>query len=277
MKDIREKMLSVLRKYWGYTSFRPLQEEIIVSILEDKESLTVLPTGGGKSLCFQLPALMREAMAVVISPLISLMKDQVDALQDMGIAAAYLNSSLSLREQRDIIGLVRGGKINLLYISPERLQSEETISLLKSVPLSFFVIDEAHCISHWGHDFRADYRNLNVIKKIFPLLSVHTFTATATKEVQVDIISQLGFNNPKIHIAPVDRHNLIYRMSPRTVILKQITDVLEKHADEPGIIYCLRRDDVDTISEQLNSQGFKNLPYHAGLTDEARHINQDKF
>ena len=272
-------MLSVLKQYWGYTSFRPLQEEIIISILQDKESLTVLPTGGGKSLCFQLPALLKDGMAVVISPLISLMKDQVDALKDMGIAAVYLNSSLSSREQREIIDLIQRQKIKLLYISPERLQNQETVHLLQSLPLSFFVIDEAHCISHWGHDFRADYRNLRIIKKAFPfpLISVHAFTATATKEVQDDIVRQLEFDDPKIHITPVDRFNLTYRMVPRTLILKQITDILEKHADEPGIIYCLRRDDVDTTSDRLNRLGFKNLPYHAGLMDEIRHVNQDKF
>lgn len=271
------QILGVLKHYWGYTAFRPLQEEIIGSILEDKESLTVLPTGGGKSLCFQLPALIKHGMAVVISPLISLMKDQVDALKDMGIAAVYLNSSLSVKEQREIIDLIKGQKIKLLYISPERLQNDDTAGLLKSIRLSFFVIDEAHCISHWGHDFRADYRNLRIIKETFPSASVHAFTATATKEVQDDIIVQLGFDNAKIHIAPVDRPNLTYRVVPRTAIIKQITDVLEKHSGEPGIIYCLRRDDVDMISEKLNNLGFKNLPYHAGLTDEARHVNQDRF
>lgn len=270
-------MLDILKKYWGYTSFKPLQEEIILSILEDKESLTVLPTGGGKSLCFQLPALLKDGMAVVISPLISLMKDQVDAMKDIGITAEYLNSSLTPKEQREIIGLIAEEKIKLLYISPERLQGEETIGLLQSIPISFFVIDEAHCISHWGHDFRADYRNLRIIKKIFPHISTHAFTATATREVQDDIVVQLGFSDAKIHIAPVDRPNLTYRMVPRTSIIKQITDTLEKHEGEPGIIYCLRRDDVDTISEKLNKLGFKNLPYHAGLTDEARHENQDKF
>ncbi|MBU4457669.1 MAG: ATP-dependent DNA helicase [Candidatus Omnitrophica bacterium] len=272
-----EQLLSVLKQYWGYTSFRPLQEEIIFSILQDKESLTVLPTGGGKSLCFQLPALIKDGMAVVISPLISLMKDQVDALKDMGIAAVYLNSSLSSGEQREIIGLIQREKIKLLYISPERLRNEETIDLLKSISLSFFVIDEAHCISHWGHDFRADYRNLRSIKETFSSISVHAFTATATKEVQDDIIEQLEFEDPKIHIASVDRFNLTYRMVPRTAVIKQITDILEKHADEPGIIYCLRRVDVDMISDKLNKIGFKNLPYHAGLTDEVRHVNQDKF
>jgi len=277
MYPSKDEILPVLKQYWGYTVFRPFQEEVIHSILDDKEGLTVLPTGGGKSLCFQLPALLREGMAVVISPLISLMKDQVDALKDMGIQAEYLNSSLAPKEQSEIIGLIAAQKIKLLYISPERLQSEDTINLLSSIPVSFFVIDEAHCISHWGHDFRADYRNLRIIKQRFLGVSVHAFTATATKEVKDDIIVQLGFENARIHIAPVDRPNLIYRMMPRTTIIKQITDTIEKHAGEPGIIYCLRRDDVDTISEKLNKLGYKNLPYHAGLSDEIRHSNQDSF
>ena len=277
MRYTRDQILSALKQYWGYVSFRPLQEEIIFSILEDKESLTVLPTGGGKSLCFQLPALLRDGMAVIISPLISLMKDQVDALKDIGIAAVYLNSSLSIKEQREIIALIQEQKIKLLYISPERLQNEETVDLLHSIQLSFFVIDEAHCISHWGHDFRADYRNLRIINELVPSTSVHAFTATATKAVQDDIVAQLKFDDAKVHIAPVDRPNLTYREMPRAVIIKQITDVLEKHANEPGIIYCLRRDDVDTISDKLNRLGFENLPYHAGLTDEVRLVNQDKF
>jgi len=195
----------------------------------------------------------------------------------MGIPAEYLNSSLSIGGQREVISLVQKRQVKLLYISPERLQSEETTYLLRSVPVSFFVIDEAHCISHWGHDFRADYRNLRIIKDLFPGISIHTFTATATKEVQQDIVEQLGFDEPRIHIAPVDRPNLTYRMMPRTNIIKQISEVLEKHVNEPGIIYCLRRSDVDMISARLNQLGFKNLPYHAGLTDEIRHIHQDRF
>jgi len=274
---IKERIFSVLKQYWGYTSFRPLQEEIIFSILEDKEALTVLPTGGGKSLCFQLPAIIKDGMAVVISPLISLMKDQVDSLKDIGVIAEYLNSTLSTVEQRQIINRIQKGEIKLLYISPERLQNEETLHLLKSTAISFFVIDEAHCISHWGHDFRVDYRNLNIIKKHFPNVSAHAFTATATKQVQEDVVQQLEFINPRIHIAPVDRSNLTYRMAPRDGIIKQITEVLEKHHGEAGIIYCLRRDDVDNISAKLNQLGYKNLPYHAGLTDDIRHINQDKF
>ncbi|MBU1852884.1 MAG: RecQ family ATP-dependent DNA helicase, partial [Candidatus Omnitrophica bacterium] len=257
---MQDNILSALKQYWGYTGFRSLQEETISSILAGRESLTVLPTGGGKSLCFQLPALLKEGMAVVISPLISLMKDQVDSLKDMGIPAAYINSSLAYKEQCVVIDLIVKGQVKLLYLSPERLQNEDTISLLRSTVVSFFVIDEAHCISHWGHDFRADYRNLKIIKEHFPSKSVHAFTATATKEVQQDILEQLKLHDPANYIAHIDRPNLIYRMVPRSNILKQIRDVLDKHHNEPGIIYCLRRDDVDNISAKLNDMGFKNLP-----------------
>jgi ATP-dependent DNA helicase RecQ len=270
-------MLEILKKYWGYTSFLPLQEETISSILAGRDTLTMLATGGGKSLCFQLPALMKEGMAVVISPLISLMKDQVDSLKDMGIAAAVLNSSLAPEEQGRVVDRVQDGQVKLLYISPERLQQERTRQLLQSAPLSFFVIDEAHCISHWGHDFREDYRNLRIIKETFRPISVHAFTATATEEVQKDILEELRLEDPQTHIGPVDRPNLTYRVRPRAQIISQVTDLLKKHAGEAGIIYCLRRDDVDTLSARLNALGLKNLPYHAGMDDDTRRLHQDRF
>ncbi|MBU4414772.1 MAG: RecQ family ATP-dependent DNA helicase [Proteobacteria bacterium] len=182
-KYISNEMQECLKRYWGYSRFHPWQEDSIFAILDERESVTILPTGGGKSLCFQLPALLKDGMAVVISPLISLMKDQVDGLKDMGIAAECLNSSLGAGQQRSIIERVKNARIKLLYISPERLQTEDTIELLKSVALSFFVIDEAHCISHWGHDFREEYRRIGMIKDNFPGISIHAFTATATKEV----------------------------------------------------------------------------------------------
>jgi len=273
----KERLYAVLRQYWGYSSFLPLQEETILSMLGSEDSLTVLPTGGGKSLCFQLPALLKDGMAVVISPLISLMKDQVDSLKDMGVASCCLNSSLPFAQQKLAIEQIREGKIKLLYVSPERLQNNATVDLLNSVVLSFFAIDEAHCISHWGHDFRGDYRNLWMIKERFKSVSVHAFTATATTEVQRDIIEQLRFIDPKIHIGWVDRTNLTYRVMPRKQILKQITDVLVKHANEAGIIYCLRRKDVDAISADLKGLGIDNVGYHAGMSDEARHTAQEKF
>ncbi|MFH1798271.1 MAG: DNA helicase RecQ [Candidatus Omnitrophota bacterium] len=273
----KEEIFAALKRYWGYDSFLPLQEEAISSILMDEDSLTVLPTGGGKSLCFQLPALLREGMAVVVSPLISLMKDQVDTLKDMGIQADFLNSSLTYGQQNLVIDEIRRGKIKLLYISPERLQNEETIDLLNYVKLSFFAVDEAHCISHWGHDFRASYRNLWMIKEVFKTASVHAFTATATCKVQKDIVKQLKFSDYKTHIGKVDRPNLTYRVFPRGQVLKQITQVLEKHYKEAGIIYCLRRKDVDALSENLKNLGINNVRYHAGMPDEERRMSQEMF
>jgi ATP-dependent DNA helicase RecQ len=276
-KYISGKMRACLKRYWGYEQFRPWQEDTILAIMDDRETLTILPTGGGKSLCFQLPALLKDGMAVVISPLISLMKDQVDGLKDMGISAEYLNSSQDFARQRSVIQSIKNAEVKLLYISPERLQTEDTIDLLRSIDLSFFVIDEAHCISHWGHDFRDEYRHLGAIKDNFPGINIHAFTATATKEVQADIIAQLRFDKAQLNIASVDRQNLTYRVMLRANVISQITGVLEKHSGDAGIIYCLRRSDVDNISGKLNKLGFKNLPYHAGLSDEERHLNQDQF
>ncbi|MFH1777091.1 MAG: DNA helicase RecQ [Candidatus Omnitrophota bacterium] len=274
---IKEAMYQALKQYWGYSAFRPLQEVIVGAVLNGEESLTVLPTGGGKSLCYQLPALLVQGMAVIISPLISLMKDQVDSLREMGIAAAYLNSSLLTEERVSLVRRIKAKEIKLLYISPEGLQKEGMIDLLQKTPLSFFVIDEAHCISHWGHDFREDYRNLKIIKQCLPNVNLHAFTATATIEVQRDIIEQLQFQNHRTFVSPVDRINLTYRVKPRAQLIFQLKEILEKHPNEPGIVYCLRRDDVDRISLELNELGYKNLPYHAGLSDERRHRHQDAF
>jgi ATP-dependent DNA helicase RecQ len=270
-------IFNTLKQYWGYDTFLYLQEETIQSILGGRDSVTLLPTGGGKSLCFQLPALLMEGMAVVISPLISLMKDQVDALNDIGIDAVCLNSSMTLENQRAVIRRIEDKEIKILYLSPERLKMEPTVDLLKSVELSFFVIDEAHCISHWGHDFRADYRNLGSIKDVFEGINVHSFTATATGEVQTDIVEQLGLIEPDTHIGNIDRANLVYRVAQRVDVMRQVVDTISRHKDEPGIIYCPKRKDVDTLSQELNDAGYNTVPYHAGMSDEERHKNQDLF
>lgn len=275
MKDVIQ---SVLAKYWGYKSFRLFQEKAILSILDSKDTLTVLPTGGGKSICFQVPALICEGMVVIISPLISLMKDQVDYLKDLGINAECFNSSLSPGEKSRVIQQIKSKTLKLLYLAPERLMLHSMRELLKEIKLSFFVIDEAHCISHWGHDFREEYRQLGVIKEEFSGISVHAFTATATRQVQEDIVRQLKLESPHFYIGSVDRPNLTYRMLRRSGnLIPHIIDVIKKHPEEAGIIYCLRRVDVDKISEQLNALGYDNLPYHAGMSAESRKRNQDKF
>lgn len=280
MPDLLDKsalMQEILKRYWGYDTFRPFQEEAIHAILNRKDSLVVLPTGGGKSLCFQIPALMQKGLTVIVSPLISLMKDQVDSLKEMGIEAAFLNSSLTQKEFYAVLQQIHSEKIKLLYVAPERLLDERTVSLLQKMELSFFVIDEAHCISHWGHDFREAYRHLGRLKELFPNKNLHAFTATATGEVQKDIVQQLQLKNPEVRIAPIDRENLTYRIFLRSSGLTQIIRLLEKHKNESGIIYCIRRDDVNTLSTQLNELGYKNLPYHAGLSDEVRKNHQDQF
>ena len=277
-KPDRAAIFQALRKYWGYTEFKPYQEENIHSILEGADTLTILPTGGGKSLCFQLPALLSDGLAIVISPLISLMKDQVDDLKNLGVAAECLNSSLPPQEQRSIMERVGAGTLKLLYLSPERLLMEHTLSVLKSVRIAYFVVDEAHCISHWGHDFRQEYRQLGLLRKEFKHIPIHAFTATATETVRDDILHELGLHAPHIVVGDIDRPNLTYRViQRRSGLLKQITEVLVRHSGQPGIIYCLRRKDVDELSASLNSLGYRNLPYHAGLEDTTRKQNQEEF
>ncbi|MCF7869734.1 MAG: DNA helicase RecQ [Candidatus Omnitrophica bacterium] len=274
----RNAVLEILSKYWGYSDFWPFQEEAITSILDSEDTLTVLPTGGGKSICFQVPALISPGVAVIISPLISLMKDQVDCLKEIGIAAECLNSSLRSQDKVKIMQRLKTGKLKLIYLAPERLNTDWMKSFLKEIKLSFFVVDEAHCISHWGHDFRPNYRQLNLIKDQFPGVAIHAFTATATPQVQKDIIKQLKLNSPHFYKGPIDRPNLTYRMFRRdNNLVKSILKIIEKHPNQAGIIYCLRRKDVDKISKKLNGLGYKNLAYHAGLSPEARKKNQDKF
>ena len=276
-KFTRTEVYDCLRRYWGFTEFRAGQAETVRALLNQRESLTVLPTGGGKSVCFQLPAMLHQGMAVVISPLISLMKDQVDGLRSIGIPAACLNSGMDSDEHRKVIDAIKRGTLKLLYLSPERLSTPGTMKLLESAKMSFWVIDEAHCISHWGHDFREEYRMLGGIRRQFPGVKVHAFTATATKEVKRDILQQLALTDPMINVASVDRPNLTYRVMSRANIMGQICEAIAKHPGQAGIVYCLRRRDVDHISEGLNQRGYKNLPYHAGLPDSQRRAAHEQF
>jgi ATP-dependent DNA helicase RecQ len=275
-----DALLSVLQQYWGYGAFRPLQREAIDAVVARRDSLLVLPTGGGKSLCFQVPAVVADGLALVVSPLIALMKDQVDTLISNGVAAACYNSAMSADEKAQVRAGLREGRYKLLYVAPERLVGDgsgTTIWGLSSLVVNFVAVDEAHCISQWGHDFRPEYRQLADLRRVLPAASMHAFTATATARVRRDIISQLGLRDPVELVGSFDRPNLVYRVLPRANLKRQILDVLSRHRDEGGIIYCLSRREVDDLSAWLREEGYRALPYHAGLADEERHRNQDAF
>jgi ATP-dependent DNA helicase RecQ len=275
-----DALLPVLQQFWGYTSFRPLQREAIEAVVHGRDSLLVLPTGGGKSLCFQVPALVREGLALVISPLIALMKDQVDTLTANGVPAACYNSAMSADDKAIVRAGLREGRYRLLYVAPERLVGEGsggTIWSLSTLPVSFVAVDEAHCISQWGHDFRPEYRQLADLRRVLPAVGMHAFTATATTRVRRDILSQLGLRQPLELVGSFDRPNLVYRVLPRANLKRQILDVLSRHRDQSGIIYCLSRREVDDIAAWLRGEGHRALPYHAGLADEERHRNQEAF
>jgi len=275
-----DTLAAILEQYWGYTSFRPLQQEAMEAVVQGRDSLLVLPTGGGKSLCFQAPALVREGLALVISPLISLMKDQVDTLVTTGVPAAYLNSAMSADARAQVMSGLRAGRYRLLYVAPERIAGDAGgwMSWLQATcPLSFVAIDEAHCISHWGHDFRPEYRQLGALRAALPHVSFHAFTATATARVRQDIVQQLGLKDAVTLVGSFDRPNLLFRVLPRTSLKTQIQQVLARHQGEAGIIYCPTRREVDDLAEWLKDAGFRARPYHAGLSDEERHANQDAF
>ena len=273
-------LLDVLARYWGYSEFRPLQREAIAAVLAGRDSLVVLPTGGGKSLCFQAPALVRDGMAVVVSPLISLMKDQVDTLVGNGVAAACYNSAMTPDAKTSVLDGMRDGRYRLLYVSPERLVGEGNawfVQMLAASRVSFVAIDEAHCISQWGHDFRPEYRQLARLRSAFPGVSLHAFTATATARVRRDIAEQLGLCEPVELVGSFDRPNLTYRVLARSGLKQQLSEVLARHRGEAGIVYCTSRREVDALAEWLKGEGVRALPYHAGMDDEQRHRNQDAF
>ena len=272
---------SALKLYFGYDSFRAGQQSIIEEALQGHDLLIIMPTGGGKSLCYQLPALLQPGLTLVVSPLIALMQDQVFALQDNGIGATFLNSTLTLAETRSREASIINGKIKLLYVAPERLMSKRFAAFLETVKnqigISAFAIDEAHCVSEWGHDFRPEYRQLNQLRQEYPDIPVMALTATATTRVRKDIIQQLALKTPKVHVASFNRHNLYYEIKQKNRgSYGQLLNQLRREKGS-GIIYCLSRKAVDEISQRLQSDGIKALPYHAGMTDRARLENQTKF
>ncbi|MBA2258421.1 MAG: DNA helicase RecQ [Acidobacteria bacterium] len=270
----------VIERYWGYGSFRPLQREAMEAILTGRDSIVVLPTGGGKSLCFQAPALVRAGLAVIVSPLISLMKDQVDTLTGNGVPAALLNSSQSADQRTSVTAGLREGRFRLLYVSPERLAGENGQSFqawLSRCNVSFVAVDEAHCISQWGHDFRPEYRQLGELRSRFPGVSLHAYTATATARVRGDIATQLGLRDPLELVGSFDRQNLVYRVLPRANLKRQLQEMLARHKGEGGIVYCTSRREVEALAAWLEGNGVRALPYHAGLDDSTRSRNQDAF
>ncbi len=270
-----------LKKYFGFTSFKGQQEEIITHLMSGKDAFVLMPTGGGKSLCYQLPALLMDGTAIIISPLIALMKNQVDAIRGFIIErdgiAHFLNSSLNKGQIQEVKEDLLSGKTKLLYVAPESLTKEENVLLLKNIKISFYAVDEAHCISEWGHDFRPEYRRINPIVKEIGEAPVIALTATATPKVQSDIQKNLGMLHARVFKSSFNRSNLYYEVRPKGNIEKEIIKFLKKNQGKSGIIYCLSRKKVEETAQFLNVNGIRALPYHAGLDAGTRAKNQDKF
>lgn len=272
---------SALKHFFGYDTFRPGQKEIIEAALQNKDLLTIMPTGGGKSLCFQLPALLREGLTIVVSPLIALMQDQVDSLQDNGISATFLNSTLEYEERRSRQIAILKNQVKLLYVAPERLLNENFGLFLdrisQDVGISAIAVDEAHCVSEWGHDFRPEYSKLSLLRQRYPNIPLQALTATATARVQRDIIQQLNLRSPDIHVASFDRTNIHYEVQPkdRNIYRKLLRAIRTESG--AGIVYCLSRRSVESVAAKLQADGIDALPYHAGLSDRVRSSNQTSF
>jgi ATP-dependent DNA helicase RecQ len=271
------RITEILSRWWGFEQLRPLQAEAIGSALGGRDSLVVMPTGGGKSLCYQLPPLVSESTDVVISPLVALMKDQVDSLEAIGYPAAAIHSGLTAEERARTRDRLAAGELRLLFTAPERLVNTGLLDLLARVGVKRFSIDEAHCISHWGHDFRPEYRQMALLRERFPSASLHAFTATATPRVRDDIVAQLHLRDPDVLLGTFDRPNLVYRVVPRTDRVAQTLQILGRHAGEASIVYCISRKETERLAARLAAEGILARPYHAGLDPEQRRRTQEAF
>ncbi len=273
----QDQLLGLLKSHFGYDEFLPLQGEIIAGVLEGRDALVLMPTGGGKSLCYQLPALCLSGITLVVSPLISLMKDQVDGLRANGIAADFINSTLSYEEVSEVRARALGGQTKILYLAPERLALPSFQHFLSQMKVDLVAVDEAHCISEWGHDFRPDYRNLKSLRALHPSTALIALTATATERVRVDIVEQLGLSEPRTFLASFNRPNLSYAVQPKRGSFDSLLELLRLHRGEPAIIYCFSRKGTRELAADLSAAGFKALPYHAGLDGSVRKETQERF
>ena len=271
------RVAEILKARFGHDGFLPLQENVIENVLAGGDSIVLMPTGSGKSLCYQLPALLLDGVALVVSPLIALMKNQVDSLTTKGVSAAFINGTMSYAEILDVQKEARSGRLDILYVSPERLALERFREFLRTLKIGLIAIDEAHCISEWGHDFRPDYRNLRELRDDFPNAPVMALTATATEKVRDDVAEQMGMVDAPRFVTSFNRANLTYRVRPKRRSFDTLVQLLRRHQDQPVIVYCFSRKDTEELAEGLSLRGFKALPYHAGLEDDVRRETQDRF